>query len=38
LIFPIGDAGGQVKVTTVGGTVTGLWGGMAAVQAILGEG
>ena len=38
LIFPVGDAGGQVKVTTVGGTVTGLWGGMAAAQALLGQG
>lgn len=38
MIFPIGDAGGQVKVTTVGGTVTGLWGGMAAAQALLGQG
>ena len=38
VIFPIGDAGGQVKVTTVGGTVTGLWGGMAAAQALLGQG
>jgi flavin-dependent dehydrogenase len=38
LIFPVGDAGGQVKVTTVGGTVTGVWGGMAAVRAVLGQG
>ncbi|WP_322798321.1 NAD(P)/FAD-dependent oxidoreductase [Thermoflexus sp.] len=33
-VFRIGDAGGQVKVTTVGGTVTGLW-GAAAVAEIL---
>ncbi len=37
-IFPIGDAGGQVKGTTVGGTVTGLWGAAAAAAALLGEG
>lgn len=37
-IFPIGDAGGQVKVTTVGGTVTGLWGAAAAAAALLGKG
>lgn len=34
-IFLLGDAGGQVKVTTVGGTVTGLWGAAAAVEALL---
>ena len=31
----VGDAAGQVKVSTVGGTVTGLWGGKAAAEAIL---
>lgn len=36
-ILPIGDAGGQVKVTTVGGTVTGLWGAVAAVEALVGS-
>lgn len=30
----VGDAAGQVKVTTVGGTVTGLAGGKAAAQSI----
>ena len=34
-IFLVGDAAGQVKVTTVGGSVTGFWGAKAAVQAIL---
>ncbi|WP_376789409.1 NAD(P)/FAD-dependent oxidoreductase [Thermoflexus sp.] len=38
VIFPIGDAGGQVKMTTVGGTVTGIWGGMAVAHALLGQG
>jgi flavin-dependent dehydrogenase len=33
-VLLIGDAGGQVKVTTVGGSVTGLAGSRAAVQAI----
>ena len=31
----IGDAAGQVKVTTVGGSVTGFWGAQAAVDAVL---
>ena len=31
----VGDAAGQVKVTTVGGTVTGLSGAAAAAKAIL---
>ncbi|MBV9893414.1 MAG: NAD(P)/FAD-dependent oxidoreductase [Chloroflexi bacterium] len=31
----IGDAAAQVKVTTIGGTVTGLWGARAAAQSIL---
>ena len=30
-----GDAAGQVKVTTVGGTVTGLMGGIAAARAVI---
>jgi flavin-dependent dehydrogenase len=34
-VLLVGDAGGQVKVTTVGGVVTGLWGARAAAQAIL---
>lgn len=37
-LFRIGDAGGQVKGTTVGGTVTGLWGAAAAVAALQGDG
>jgi geranylgeranyl reductase len=35
LILFVGDAAGQVKVSTVGGTVTGLAGGKAAALAIL---
>ena len=31
----VGDAAGQVKVTTVGGTVTGIEGANAAARAIL---
>ena len=34
-VFFVGDVAGQVKVTTVGGTVTGLFGGKAAAEAIL---
>ena len=34
-ILRVGDAAGQVKNTTVGGTVTGLVGAKAAAQAIL---
>lgn len=34
-ILLVGDAASQVKVTTVGGTVTGLEGGKAAAAAIL---
>ena len=34
-ILLVGDAAGQVKVTTVGGTVTGLSGGHAAAESIL---
>lgn len=37
-VLLVGDAAGQVKVTTVGGTVTGLWGAGAAVRALLGGG
>lgn len=31
----MGDAAGQVKVTPVGGTVTGLWAAKAAARALL---
>lgn len=31
----MGDAVGQVKITTVGGTVTGLWAAKAATRALL---
>jgi flavin-dependent dehydrogenase len=34
-VFLVGDAAGQVKVTTVGGTVTGLRGARAAARAIM---
>ena len=34
-ILLVGDAAGQVKVSTVGGTVTGLFGGQAAARSIL---
>lgn len=34
-VLLVGDAAGQVKNTTVGGTVTGLWGATAAVRALL---
>ncbi len=34
-VLLVGDAAGQVKVTTVGGTVTGLWGAEAAVRSLL---
>jgi flavin-dependent dehydrogenase len=37
-LLRVGDAGGHVKVTTVGGTVTGLWGADAAVDILLGRG
>lgn len=36
-ILLIGDAGGQVKTTTVGGIVAGLRGARAAVRAIVGR-
>ncbi len=34
-ILLVGDAAGQVKVTTVGGTVTGFWGAQAAAASLL---
>ncbi len=34
-VLLVGDAAGQVKVTTVGGTVTGFWGAQAAADALL---
>jgi flavin-dependent dehydrogenase len=34
-VLLVGDAAGQVKVTTVGGTVTGIQGASAAVRALL---
>jgi len=34
-VYMVGDAAGQVKVTTVGGTVTGFWGARAVARAIL---
>lgn len=34
-VLLVGDAAGQVKVTTIGGTVTGLLGAQAAVRALL---
>jgi flavin-dependent dehydrogenase len=34
-VFLVGDAAGQVKVTTVGGTVSGFYGADAAVMSIL---
>jgi flavin-dependent dehydrogenase len=37
-ILLVGDAAGQVKMTTVGGLVTGLRGGHAAAEAILSRG
>ena len=36
-VFLVGDAAGQVKMTTVGGLVTGLRGARAAAAAILGR-
>lgn len=33
-VLLVGDAAGQVKVTTVGGSVTGMWGAQAAAQAL----
>ena len=37
-IYLVGDAAGHVKVTTVGGTVTGFRGAMGVVEAILNGG
>ncbi len=34
-VYLVGDAAGQVKVTTVGGTITGFLGARAAAQAII---
>jgi flavin-dependent dehydrogenase len=34
-VLLVGDAAGHVKVTTVGGTVPGLWGASAAVRALV---
>lgn len=34
-IYLVGDAAGHVKITTVGGLVTGLWGARAAAESIL---
>lgn len=34
-VLLVGDAAGQVKVTTVGGTVTGLWGAAAAAHSLI---
>lgn len=34
-VLLVGDAAGHVKVTTVGGTVTGLWGARAAVRSLI---
>jgi flavin-dependent dehydrogenase len=34
-VLLVGDAAGHVKVTTVGGTVTGLWGAQAAARSLL---
>jgi flavin-dependent dehydrogenase len=36
-VYLVGDAGGQVKVTTVGGTVSGLQGARAAARSISRE-
>ncbi len=34
-VILVGDAAGQVKVTTVGGTVTGFWGAQAAANSLM---
>jgi flavin-dependent dehydrogenase len=36
-VLLVGDAAGQVKVSTVGGVVTGMRGGSAAVRALTGR-
>jgi flavin-dependent dehydrogenase len=35
-VYLVGDAAGQLKNSTVGGTVTGLWGARAAAQSLNG--
>ncbi len=37
-VMLVGDAAGQVKVTTVGGTVTGFWAAQAAANALMNGG
>jgi len=37
-VYLVGDAAGHVKVTTVGGIVTGLWGALGVAEAILNGG
>ena len=37
-VYLVGDAAGQVKVTTVGGVVNGLWGAQGVAERILGDG
>jgi flavin-dependent dehydrogenase len=37
-VYLVGDAAAQVKVTTIGGTVTGLRGALGAAEAILNRG
>ena len=34
-VFLVGDAAGHVKISTIGGTVTGLWGAKAVAEHIL---
>lgn len=34
-VLLVGDAAGQVKITTVGGSVSGFWGAEAAVRSLL---
>lgn len=34
-VLLVGDAAGQVKITTVGGSVSGFWGAAAAARALL---
>jgi len=37
-VYLVGDAAGHVKVSTMGGIVTGLWGALGAAEAILNGG
>lgn len=37
-VYLVGDAAGQVKVTTVGGAVNGLWGAQGVAETILAQG